>query len=88
MAETRVPMTRALGMGALPTFVEEGAGLRQLQRLFERQHLPFSLIDNREMRLPFAAMQQLFDDAAHVVSHTFVINRVIAAEMAARDSRE
>lgn len=67
MTETRVPMTRALGMGALPTFVEEGAGHRQLQRIFERQRLPFSLIDNREMRLPFAAMQQLFEDAARVL---------------------
>jgi len=67
MGETRVPMTRALGMGALPTFVEEGAGHRQLQRLFERQQLPFSVIDNREMRMPFAAMQELFEHAARVL---------------------
>ena len=67
MSDTRVPMTRALGMGALPAFVEEAAGHRSLQGLFDRQRLPLSLIDNREMRLPFAAMQQLFEDAARVL---------------------
>ena len=67
MADTRIPMTRALGMGPLPTFVEEMAGHRALQRIFHRQRLPLSLIDNRDMRLPLAAMRALFEDAAREV---------------------
>lgn len=67
MSDTRVPMTRALGMGALPSFVERDAGHRCLERIFDRQRLPFALIDNRELRLPYMALQQLFDDAAREV---------------------
>ena len=64
MSDTRAPMTRALGMGALPAFVEEAAGHRTLQRLFDRQRLPLSLIEHRDTRLPLVAMQLLFEDAA------------------------
>lgn len=67
MADTRVPMTRALGMGALPAFVEEAAGPRALQRIFDRQRLPLSLIDHRDHRMPLVAMQLLFEDAAREI---------------------
>lgn len=64
MSDTRVPMTRALGLGALPAFVEEAAGHQALQRIFDRQRLPLSLIEHRETRLPLVAMQRVFEDAA------------------------
>lgn len=57
-------MTTASGMGSLPDLVEEMVGAPGLERVFRRSGLPLELTAERSIRVPMAAMVDLFSEAA------------------------
>lgn len=60
-------MTTALGFGRLPFLVESASNWSRVERLFERQGLPLTLIDHPHHRIPLSAMIGLFEGAGEIV---------------------
>lgn len=59
-----IPFTRALGFGPLPALLERRAGSKALQRSFEAEGLPLTLLDSPRTLLPLSAMTGVFERAA------------------------
>lgn len=70
--EKIIPMTKATGLGALPTLLEQRVSSRALHRVFHRENVPMEVLENREIRMPLVSMMGLFENAAREVgSRTF-----------------
>lgn len=54
-------MTTATGFGSLPELVSEAAGRRARRRVFAAAGLPEAVAEDRSLRIPMAAMVQLFE---------------------------
>ncbi len=58
------PVTRAAGLGPLPSMLEERAGFRTLERVFKAEGVPLAVINARETFMPVSSMVGLFERAA------------------------
>ncbi|MHA3977602.1 AraC family transcriptional regulator [Halovulum sp. GXIMD14794] len=58
-----IPITTATGMGDLPALLEDAAGSQAIGRAFSNAQLPLQLIEDRRVRVPMAALVELFAGA-------------------------
>ncbi|MGR3662380.1 MAG: AraC family transcriptional regulator ligand-binding domain-containing protein [Paracoccaceae bacterium] len=67
-----IPMTKATGLGPLPTLLEQRVSGRALHRVFRRENVPMEVLENREIRMPLVSMMGLFEKSAREAgSRTF-----------------
>lgn len=66
MRQPIIAMTTATGMGPLPCLLEKMAGTRAIDQTFEAAGLPLDLLENRNQKIPMAAMMSLFHEAEKV----------------------
>jgi len=65
-------MTRANGMGALPTLFQTRAGAMTLLKIFEAEKLPLAVVGTPQTPVPRGSMVGLFDRCAwHLGDRTF-----------------
>ena len=60
-------MTSALGFGSLPFLLESASNWSMVERLFERNRVPLTVIEHPQHRIPLAAMVRLFEGAGEIV---------------------
>ena len=60
-----IALTRAHGLGALPTMLEKRLGTHALMAVFEQEDVPIVVIEDRQTLLPMSAMMAIFARAGH-----------------------
>lgn len=63
MRHAFVPLTTATGMGPLPSVLEKMSGRRAVYRVFQETGIPLELVEQRDLKIPLAAMIALFNRA-------------------------
>lgn len=64
MLAQHIPLTKATGMGPLPTLLEEMAGLRPMERAFAKTQLPLAIIEHLDQEILMPQMVHLFENAS------------------------
>ncbi|MBO9411097.1 MULTISPECIES: AraC family transcriptional regulator [unclassified Ruegeria] len=76
MRQPIIAMTTATGMGPLPCILERRVGTRAVDQTFKAAGLPLDLLENRNQKIPMAAMISLFREAEKVAGDEILGLRV------------